>query len=213
MTQTYQVNEIFTSFQGEGFWTGVPATFIRLQGCPVGCPWCDTKYTWHAGGTRMSVDEIVAQIEAPHIVITGGEPTLWALDDLHTGIHDYTHGEQFIQMESSGLKKIDCRGVIDWVTWSPKRNLGFHANVPWEFQILVDEVKFVVDTELEFWDVEELFKKIHPDCTPKCLTFMPEGCPPTKESFEKASAFAKEFAGTCDRVMVSDRLQYRMGVR
>jgi pyruvate-formate lyase-activating enzyme len=29
-----------------GYFTGVPAIFIRLQGCPVGCAWCDTKHTW-----------------------------------------------------------------------------------------------------------------------------------------------------------------------
>lgn len=42
----YPINEMFQTLQGEGVYTGVPAIFIRLQGCPVGCSWCDTKHTW-----------------------------------------------------------------------------------------------------------------------------------------------------------------------
>ena len=42
----YPINEIFQTIQGEGVFTGVPAIFVRLQGCPVGCPWCDTRHTW-----------------------------------------------------------------------------------------------------------------------------------------------------------------------
>lgn len=38
----YPINEIFQTIQGEGVFTGLPAIFVRLQGCPVGCPWCDT---------------------------------------------------------------------------------------------------------------------------------------------------------------------------
>lgn len=41
----YPINEMFQTLQGEGYFTGVPAIFIRLQGCPVGCAWCDTKHT------------------------------------------------------------------------------------------------------------------------------------------------------------------------
>ena len=30
----YPINEMFQTLQGEGYFTGVPAIFIRLQGCP-----------------------------------------------------------------------------------------------------------------------------------------------------------------------------------
>lgn len=33
----YPINEIFQTIQGEGVFTGLPAIFVRLQGCPVGC--------------------------------------------------------------------------------------------------------------------------------------------------------------------------------
>ena len=40
------ITEIFETIQGEATWTGTPSVFVRLQGCDVGCPWCDTKYSW-----------------------------------------------------------------------------------------------------------------------------------------------------------------------
>lgn len=46
MSQTYLVNDIYASVQGEGAMTGVPMALLRLHGCPVGCPFCDTKETW-----------------------------------------------------------------------------------------------------------------------------------------------------------------------
>ncbi len=39
---------MFETIQGEGVYTGVPSVFVRLQECPVGCAWCDTKQTWNA---------------------------------------------------------------------------------------------------------------------------------------------------------------------
>ena len=41
------VNERFHTWQGEGCHLGKSAYFIRLQGCPVKCPWCDSAGTWH----------------------------------------------------------------------------------------------------------------------------------------------------------------------
>ena len=41
----YPVVEIFESIQGEGSWMGRPVTFIRLGGCNLSCPWCDTDFS------------------------------------------------------------------------------------------------------------------------------------------------------------------------
>ena len=43
---TLPVVETFHSLQGEGHHSGRSAFFIRLAGCNVGCPWCDTKHSW-----------------------------------------------------------------------------------------------------------------------------------------------------------------------
>ena len=75
-----KVSEIFTSFQGEGPYIGTPATFLRLYGCNLNCPWCDTDISTYE---MLSVDDVaeilMTQMEFNNInllVITGGEPTL-----------------------------------------------------------------------------------------------------------------------------------------
>jgi len=65
--------------QGEGPSAGAPAHFLRLQGCDVGCVWCDSKYTWDAaGGREIAADAMWSELEAlgrsSLLVITGGEP-------------------------------------------------------------------------------------------------------------------------------------------
>ena len=73
-----RIAETFFSIQGEGATAGAPAVFIRLQGCSVGCAWCDTKYSWDpADGHAVDLDAIVADAVASpcrRAVVTGGEP-------------------------------------------------------------------------------------------------------------------------------------------
>ena len=73
-----RVSEIFASVQGEGASVGTPSAFVRLQGCSVGCVWCDTKYSWGVGGGReMTLDGLLANVAATgleNVVVTGGEP-------------------------------------------------------------------------------------------------------------------------------------------
>ncbi|HTO90336.1 MAG TPA: 7-carboxy-7-deazaguanine synthase QueE [Candidatus Sulfotelmatobacter sp.] len=76
---SYRISELFLSLQGEGPSAGSPAHFLRLQGCDVGCQWCDSKYTWDAaGGRERTLDQIWAEMDAlgrsELLVITGGEP-------------------------------------------------------------------------------------------------------------------------------------------
>lgn len=74
------VHSIFHTIQGEGPFTGVPAVFVRLGGCNLQCPGCDTEYTKHA--EEMAIETILDNIKfkldgnttTKLIVITGGEP-------------------------------------------------------------------------------------------------------------------------------------------
>jgi organic radical activating enzyme len=73
-----RVSEVFTSVQGEGPSVGTPSVFVRLQGCSVGCAWCDTRYSWEAGrGEELTLDSLLRQVAAAgpqNVVVTGGEP-------------------------------------------------------------------------------------------------------------------------------------------
>lgn len=77
--QTLQVHSIFSTIQGEGPFSGYPAIFIRLAGCNLQCPGCDTDYT--SNKIECNIDNILESIyfeiairEIFLIVITGGEP-------------------------------------------------------------------------------------------------------------------------------------------
>lgn len=77
-----KIAEIFYSIQGEGTLAGVPSVFVRVSGCNLRCTWCDTPYTsWTPEGVEMSQDKILAEVTkhpAKHVVLTGGEPMLFA---------------------------------------------------------------------------------------------------------------------------------------
>ncbi len=109
------VNEIFYSLQGEGFFTGTPSVFLRLSGCNLKCPFCDTD---HQQGTEMTEAEIaekVAAYPARHVVVTGGEPSL----QLTASLVDLLHQKgRFVAVETNGTRQLPPN--VDWITLSPK---------------------------------------------------------------------------------------------
>ena len=99
-----KVSEIFTSFQGEGPYIGTPATFLRLYGCNLNCPWCDTDISTYE---MLSVDDVaeilMTQMEFNNInllVITGGEPTL-QMEEIKRLIKELPENIK-IQLETNG---------------------------------------------------------------------------------------------------------------
>lgn len=72
------VHSIFKTIQGEGIFAGEPCVFVRLGGCNLQCPACDTEYS--LGSKPMRLASILEQIKAfmplksTLVVITGGEP-------------------------------------------------------------------------------------------------------------------------------------------
>jgi len=180
MQQNYKVNELFQTIQGEGFYTGMPAIFIRLQGCDVGCAWCDTKNTWaidpdlqsplhtlsdHSDQSShwadVSSDEIVAEIKrlgysAKLVVITGGEPCMVDLRELTSLLHSL--GFQ-TQIETSGTYPV----LVDdksWVTLSPKVAMrGGKVILPSALQ-RADEIKHPVAREKDIEQLDALLAQL-----------------------------------------------------
>lgn len=117
-----RVNEIFYSLQGEGYWAGRAAVFVRLSGCNLKCPFCDTK---HETYVDMSESDIVAEVlryPAKHVVITGGEPAMQLSASLTEALK---RAGFYVQIETNGSVLIsdDVLKNIDWVTCSPKSGL------------------------------------------------------------------------------------------
>lgn len=115
MRAAFPINEIFYSLQGEGYWSGRAAVFIRFSGCNLSCPFCDTN---HRDCLMMSLDEIINEISkylSCFVILTGGEPSLFVNDELVDALHDKGY---FISIETNGTHEI--KSNIDWITLSPK---------------------------------------------------------------------------------------------
>jgi len=122
---TLPVVETFHSLQGEGHHSGRSAFFIRLAGCNVGCPWCDTKHSWPEGShPQRSLNALTAEAEqaqrngAAFTVITGGEPLQQDLAPLTEALNKRCALP--IHLETSGVDPLT--GRFDWITLSPKRH-------------------------------------------------------------------------------------------
>lgn len=116
--QHLDVAEIFDTIQGEGPFAGTPATFIRMAGCNLQCPLCDTDYT--SNRKMMGVEEIVAQCARNLVVITGGEPFR---QDLRILLNNLTFCENRVQIETNGtLYPDNVESLFEevWVVCSPK---------------------------------------------------------------------------------------------
>ena len=59
---------VFRTIQGDGTYAGTPMTFVRLAGCSVGCPQCDTDYSV---AERTSVKDIVERCKALYPMLSG----------------------------------------------------------------------------------------------------------------------------------------------
>lgn len=112
-----RVNEIFYSLQGEGFYSGTPAVFIRFSGCNLKCSFCDTQHDDYADMTEDEIMYEVSKYPACHIVITGGEPALQITASLVGRLHA---AGKYVQMETNGTSRLPADCGVDWITCSPK---------------------------------------------------------------------------------------------
>ncbi|SJL83054.1 7-carboxy-7-deazaguanine synthase [Vibrio palustris] len=176
----YKINEMFETIQGEGVFTGVPAVFVRLQQCPVGCAWCDTKQTWDATPQdettfdviiqkaqdnpqwcQASADDIIQRYQqegytARHIVITGGEPCIY---DLHALTHAFEAIGCRCQIETSGTFEVKA-SVDTWVTVSPKVAMKGKLPIIDSALLRANEIKHPVATAKDIDNLDALVSRV-----------------------------------------------------
>lgn len=144
--------EPFQTIQGEGPFSGHPATFVRLWGCDLQCPGCDTDYTsrpqiWSIGWIKNRVKELatpVHHIGKPLVVITGGEPFRQPIGPL---VRELCLLDYIVQIETNGTL---FRDDLPWlspnlfVVCSPKtpkvHDQLIHYVTAWKYPIRAGEV-------------------------------------------------------------------------
>ncbi len=175
----YKINEVFETIQGEASFTGTPSIFLRLQGCPVGCAWCDTKQTWDVDNVyKVSLDDTVEKkadsdhwaeataeqvfalfkergYNAKHVVITGGEPCMYDLNPVCELLHANGYSTQ---IETSGTFEV-LAPEQTWVTVSPKINMRGGYTVLRSAMQRADEIKHPVAMQKHIEELEDLFLK------------------------------------------------------
>lgn len=104
---TLDVHSVFFTIQGEGPFAGHRSVFVRLAGCNLQCPGCDTEYT--EGRYEMNTRHLAMHVTQAAIdnnargclvVITGGEPFRQNIGKLVTYLKDAGH---FVQIETNGF--------------------------------------------------------------------------------------------------------------
>lgn len=182
----YKINELFETIQGEGSFTGQPSIFIRLQGCPVACSWCDTKHTWEvelsnevsqktmltkveetSQWAAMAIEQILTLVieqgfQAKHIVITGGEPCMVDLTPLCNAFESQGYSTQ---VETSGTFEINVSAKC-WVTVSPKINMRGGFAILNSAMMRANEIKHPIATEQHVDDLKKLLSEHKVENTP-----------------------------------------------
>ncbi|MCC6494341.1 MAG: 7-carboxy-7-deazaguanine synthase QueE [Pirellulales bacterium] len=188
-----KIAEIYKSIQGEGRLTGAPSVFVRASGCNLRCWFCDTPYaSWQPEGHDYAVDEIVAEVEewdCRHVVVTGGEPMLFA--ELLPLCRQLRRRGRHVTIETAGTLylPVEC----DLMSISPKlgnsgpdparhsRWARRHERQRGQLDVLSRllteydfQLKFVIDEPEEIAEVEQLLLEL-PQLPMERVMLMPQG--------------------------------------
>lgn len=113
---------IFPTLQGEGALLGLPMVFVRLAGCSVGCPECDTDYRV---AERLPLSALLDRVHritwgaVEWAWVTGGEPTDHDLGPLFLGLRGL--GLR-VALATAGTRPVSCglvAGGPDFLSVSP----------------------------------------------------------------------------------------------
>lgn len=151
--------EDFYTIQGEGFYQGSAAYFIRLGGCEVRCVWCDVKDSWDVDAhPKVEVKQMADKARdsgSNIVVVTGGEPAMHNLTALTLELKQAglrTH------IETSGAYPIT--GQWDWICFSPKKFKPPHTSVPEK----AHELKVVIFHKSDLEWAEDFARQVSSSC-------------------------------------------------
>ncbi len=158
-----KVCEIFASIQGESSYAGLPCVFVRMTGCNLRCPYCDTKYAYEEG-IEMSGDrifEIVSSYGIRNVEFTGGEPLL------HQGVYSLmsrlVENGFRVLLETNGsmdIKDVDKRVIIIMDIKTPNSGMFGYMNLDnIKYLKKIDEVKFVIMDKEDYEWVKDFMDK------------------------------------------------------
>jgi 7-carboxy-7-deazaguanine synthase len=215
-----RIAEIYRSLQGEGLLTGTPSVFVRASGCNLRCWFCDTPYTsWEPEGEDWSVEEIVGEVQrlatwdrlpachetsanfgrqdacpTKYIVITGGEPMLFA--ELLPLCERLKESGLHITIETAGTLFLPVRCDLMSISpklasstpstqqagkWAARHELTRHQ--PEVIRRLTGEydyqLKFVIDTRADLEDVQDWLAEF-PHVRRERVLLMPQGIDQTE---------------------------------
>lgn len=176
----FHIAETFHSIQGEGNCAGINSLFLRFQYCNLTCSWCDTKFTWGKNKdvkcySTDEVKQIIRESNAPNVILTGGEPTLYPLDLLIVEgkkIHVETNGTiiptkglEFTLSRTIFRREAMDESIIKHFNWviSPKLSnakqeinpdaFAFWAKTDWCI------FKFIIQTTKDLNEIETIARK------------------------------------------------------
>jgi len=162
----FPINEIFYSLQGEGFYTGCPAIFIRLAGCNLKCPWCDTDHKVTRKMDEVQIGDEIQSIlkgfsfgrDFIRIVLTGGEPTIYQWEAIISHLFHTIPNPLAIETNGSNVIHSDRRDLWSlWTTVSPKLMIDdcekYFENPYWGGS----ELKVVMEPGLDTKRLQELY--------------------------------------------------------
>lgn len=138
-----EVQEIFSTFQGEGPFVGYPSIFIRLGGCNLACDFCDTEFdSFH----KISLENIIKKVlelsnnQEKLIVITGGEPFRQPINKL---CQELINLKFLVQIETNGTLYRDIPKEVK-IICSPKNNGKNYQQIRADLLVRTNALKFII---------------------------------------------------------------------
>ena len=164
------VHSIFPSISGEvgKVRQGTPVVFLRMQGCNLRCPWCDTKESQEIvsdgfAPTVEKIEKIILDYPYRDVIITGGEPLLQSAS-LQILIDRLLIAGRRVSVETNGTFAPLLHGVYyiyDYKLEFPDRMISMREYAKLDG---CDWVKIVVASREEFFEALRIFALIEQEC-------------------------------------------------